>query len=1704
VFSVWTTPLFKSVVERFRKAPATKEAEALPKIREQKLKEGERARELAKQKAAAFVAMKTGKDLKTAAKWSRTSIPKSELEKAVQGLPEKAAFQLRMAATDPTGELKSRPGFIASAWNTLLRETSRFSGAAAGAFEALLERQIEAELEAAKKLSKKLGAMTPEEAKKKGYVILGEGFKPLPITTTTAPSKTSAEAEKPARKVSVIKSIVEGFKSPEKYDFQPMPKRLLEQEPEYKVLEETMPTLAKVYRLGLNLGLGIGLDPTMYVGIGKTAKVAPEAAKLAEDVRKAEEAGEQAKRLQESLKQVKRLQEKSKGVKATAKERVKAIGEEAKRAETELSKEVKKIEKLNKSLGESYVKLQREEQRAAKLAQDAHTEHWKAVVGISDVEMASKKKQLAEQAAQAVQEHKRAIEETQRAISQSSNRIEQLRAAQQMKLLNKEPWQMTQEEFKKYAVQRVEEPGVSRATFDKLHGIYTTPLEYESPHKALGGETYLWLRNPKAKVLRVDTGDLVRTNRGLVGQSAGIAALRKLLGKDADKLLAMSKPELIKILSTKYPQVDWGKYYDAQEILEGYAGLLAREAGYDAIYGIDKVSPEFTEYVGLTEKSMIPITSHREIIEQALAEGKPVPLRVLKDYPDLQAKVVSPVKEMADQDTARQMMGKRLFGGGVKTEPYGAIDREGRRVERLSEYSKRLMEREKTLRRELSGLLKEVSKAPELRRRLLLAQAPRTVLRVGSAEIPLDKVLYPAGEALLDVARSTRPTRAVANVLGKVFRYGQPKITPEMTYDKFRELSNLAEFVHGGVAKVSAGGRLEQAATAKKWAGAEIPKEIREKVPYYIETPDEEALKKLSPEARQLLDKAADIYRTSAEEMYQKLVEAFGADAPEYVENYVMHLYKERPEQAKEILTQWQKALGRKSMPGARPSFTKEREIETLKQAKAAGYKPVEDAAVLDAVYRRASTQLLLEKELTDTLESMGYIVKKGKKAPEGWIPGGPIVPWLKGKYVHPEVAEMLQLGRRSFEINDEVLNAALRLYDRALTTFKGVVTLRPMYHFMNFVGNMMLMRMAGVPTTKIPELYTRFLKVMAGKTEEDRKLLDTFRSLGLEGTGAFREIKSTQQMLKEAEEAVAKAEGGPIKGVIRFFIPTRALKSSRELGEFVDTWSRGAMFLHYLDEGFTTEQAASLVRKYLGDYSKLTGPERDALKRIFPFYAWVKFALPRSIASIVEHPGAFSEYRRVQEYMAQEAGADQSDLPDWLQGSIILKTDDDDRIVILNPQPPWADVYELLSDEGGQQALQQLLWMLTPAAATTHGMLTGRDLATGKYLVKDEVMQNHPLAARAVALLRYWLPRSELQQMRLGEILPALKPVEGILGLTPSTEPMVYQRAKPGLAAPFTAMINVYDKRLDEAKRAAQMSKDMSTILRRTVQDEGVMLKGIPEEKAKEIREAPNAEEAASVITSEMVKEVGYQNKAAVTRNAWQAATSDPVKSKVLAYMIQNSANPQMAAQNLVATCPQLWTLPPDKFRSVMGWLFSLPNIQKVAQRVGHIPSYQEMLSYAQPLAKEQLGIEKMKPKEPTTTERMRLEGVFDTTSIAAEVLRSRGYDRQLIGTNMTFSDVVSDAIRITGVGDDWVPYLWWLASRESSFNPYAVNASSGATGLMQTKPKTFNAYALPGMTDITNPLHNLVAAIRYIQDRYGHPSKIPAIGKTSSFTGY
>jgi tape measure domain-containing protein len=104
-----------------------------------------------------------------------------------------------------------------------------------------------------------------------------------------------------------------------------------------------------------------------------------------------------------------------------------------------------------------------------------------------------------------------------------------------------------------------------------------------------------------------------------------------------------------------------------------------------------------------------------------------------------------------------------------------------------------------------------------------------------------------------------------------------------------------------------------------------------------------------------------------------------------------------------------------------------------------------------------------------------------------------------------------------------------------------------------------------------------------------------------------------------------------------------------------------------------------------------------------------------------------------------------------------------------------------------------------------------------------------------------------------------------------------------------------------------------------------------------------------------------------------------------------------------------------------------------------------------------------------------------------------------------------LQSAMAATGVPSSWLGPLSTMVQHESGGDPSAINnwdsnakAGHPSQGLMQLIPSTMAAYAMPGMTNILNPIQNAIAGIRYIQARYGNIFNVPGIKNMMNGGGY
>ncbi|WP_046180391.1 phage tail tape measure protein [Domibacillus tundrae] len=104
-----------------------------------------------------------------------------------------------------------------------------------------------------------------------------------------------------------------------------------------------------------------------------------------------------------------------------------------------------------------------------------------------------------------------------------------------------------------------------------------------------------------------------------------------------------------------------------------------------------------------------------------------------------------------------------------------------------------------------------------------------------------------------------------------------------------------------------------------------------------------------------------------------------------------------------------------------------------------------------------------------------------------------------------------------------------------------------------------------------------------------------------------------------------------------------------------------------------------------------------------------------------------------------------------------------------------------------------------------------------------------------------------------------------------------------------------------------------------------------------------------------------------------------------------------------------------------------------------------------------------------------------------------------------------IMQALMMTGKPMSLLNPMMKIAEKESGFNPMAINdwdinAQRGdpSIGLFQIIGETFKRWKLPGFDDRTNPLDSALAAIRYMDGRYGGIMNHPGIKSMQKGGGY
>lgn len=297
-----------------------------------------------------------------------------------------------------------------------------------------------------------------------------------------------------------------------------------------------------------------------------------------------------------------------------------------------------------------------------------------------------------------------------------------------------------------------------------------------------------------------------------------------------------------------------------------------------------------------------------------------------------------------------------------------------------------------------------------------------------------------------------------------------------------------------------------------------------------------------------------------------------------------------------------------------------------------------------------------------------------GKKAfstepVKGWVR----VPHLDG-YVHPDGADMLKHFYKSFNPKVET-NDFIKLYDTLINKWKMVVTsYSPWvvgYSVRNAIGDMMNMLIGGYADGN-PVQAIRGL-------EEGAKFMGMLKHISEVGLESA-EKKYGKQKIRAFNEAfdrgvfsgkfnqVAEDISYKVKGEALY--PKEGVWKKHVIGrlEWRENWFRMSNFLDAYRRTNSWEEAANLAKRTSLDFSNLTEFERKGMKRVIPFYGFLRANLEHQLHAYHNNPYRLIFQERVFDniknlFAGKKLTEEEWDnIPDWMKNGIALPISKDEN----------------------------------------------------------------------------------------------------------------------------------------------------------------------------------------------------------------------------------------------------------------------------------------------------------------------------------------------------------------------------------------------------------------------------------------------------------
>jgi hypothetical protein len=316
--------------------------------------------------------------------------------------------------------------------------------------------------------------------------------------------------------------------------------------------------------------------------------------------------------------------------------------------------------------------------------------------------------------------------------------------------------------------------------------------------------------------------------------------------------------------------------------------------------------------------------------------------------------------------------------------------------------------------------------------------------------------------------------------------------------------------------------------------------------------------------------------------------------------------------------------------------------------------------SITGAMYLRSAAEAMVESGKAIRLPSKGVLGRKA--AIRGLVDNGTLMKGTKltdyqstsgylDDFVFTDPAVLREIDRHFARRNSvESVGDFWKWFDGAMSTWKGTqLAIIPAFHSRNFVDSHWRLYLAGVTRSSIirarimlkhfgakahdavtgrkwDEWMDSPLTLASGEVTTHRKLVDEAQQAGVIG----QQIEGAEFLARDPDRAIKAAmrgEGGwshTVKNMVNLNAQENSvIKMGYDIGrKMIEDPVRLAQYFQRRIEGNTILDAMFDVKKYHFDYEDLSDFEKNVLRRVMPFYSFMRFNIPLQIETVLNKPG--------------------------------------------------------------------------------------------------------------------------------------------------------------------------------------------------------------------------------------------------------------------------------------------------------------------------------------------------------------------------------------------------------------------------------------------------------------------------------------------------